>query len=101
MREGLSEAKADRWAVRLGRLAYEVWPEMVDEAIAELEQECAAPDCTERFVAPPKAWNKRYCSSRCCSRESMRAFRRTRKGREANRRYRREVMELRRRREMS
>lgn len=69
---GLTERQAERLAVRLGVDPYQCWPEMLDEAIAEVERECAAVDCAVRFVPPAKAPHKRFCSSTCRRREQRR-----------------------------
>lgn len=68
--EGLTELRADRWALRCGLTPYEVWPEMVDAAIDEVMVECEAPDCDVRFVPSPRAHGgkHRYCHQRCARR---------------------------------
>lgn len=63
---GLTEEQADRWAVKLGLLPAEVWPEWLDD----LEVECAAVDCSVRFV--PVQAHQRYCGSTCSSRQRRR-----------------------------
>lgn len=73
MREGLSEAKADRWAVRLGRLAYEVWPEMVDDAIADLELQEA--DVVRRQREQNRrSWHRRWARMTPEQREAKREY---------------------------
>lgn len=62
---GVSALVADRLAVRAGFDAYVVWPELLADVIASVERECAAPDCTERFIPGWKAGKKRYCSDTC------------------------------------
>jgi hypothetical protein len=62
---GLTEQRAEILAIAAGVLPYEVWPELLDHAIADVERECAAPDCTNRFVCGPKAMKKRYCTRTC------------------------------------
>lgn len=97
-REGLSEAVADRWACKLGLLALAVWPEMVDHQIAEVELECAAEYCSERFVPPLNNPGKRWCSPRCRTLTAQRRYRATELGKRRNvegvRRYRQEVAEM-------
>jgi predicted sulfurtransferase len=58
-RVGLSDLLADRWAVRCGVTPMEVWADWCEA----MEVECAAADCTERFV--PNRWNHRYHSPAC------------------------------------
>lgn len=81
---GITIDQAEQLCGRLRCLPYELWPEMLDEAIAGLEhaeQECAAVDCTERFLPPArggsKRWPPRFCSDTCRSREKMRRQRGT------------------------
>lgn len=64
-REGVTATKTEVIAKALGYLDYEVWPEMLEEAIAVVERECAAEDCAERFVPPARAPRKQYCSPTC------------------------------------
>lgn len=71
-RNGVSARVADSLAVRAGFDPYVVWPELLDDAIAAEERECAAPDCTVRFVPGPKAGKKRFCSRTCYMRVSER-----------------------------
>lgn len=63
-RHGMTEEVADRMAVKAGMHPFEVWPEMADDWLAEVE--CAADDCTERFPFSP--YNRRFCSRRCRTR---------------------------------
>lgn len=60
-RDGLSEKRADRWAVRLGFDPYQVWPHMLDQAIEDLYREC--PRCGTRFV--PVRRTQIGCSPAC------------------------------------
>lgn len=69
-RRGVTERVGDRLAAKAGLLAYEVWPEMIDDAIAEVERECARHDCTTRFV--PVRKRMRFCSTRCQQTEANR-----------------------------
>lgn len=64
--EGLSEVQADRWAVRLGLLPCNVWPEWLEAAAVD----CAAEDCAVRFV--PSRPGHRFCSKRCRERVGQR-----------------------------
>jgi len=75
--EGLTEAQADRLAVRAGFLPFEVWPEMVEHAAHESLRECADVECSVTFV--PNAGNRRqggspqrFCSPRCRQRARRR-----------------------------
>lgn len=63
---GLTEAAADRYAVRAGLHPLEVWPEMVDEAY----RPCAAVGCERRFI--PTRKGHVYCSRNCRDRVSER-----------------------------
>lgn len=65
---GLTRTMAERLAEAAGYVPYEVWPELLDETIAAMERECAAEDCTSRFIPPAKAPNKRFCSTTCKAR---------------------------------
>lgn len=60
---GVTERVADRLAVKAGLNPYEVWPEMVDDLIADAEVECARTDCTVRFV--PTHHRARFCCRNC------------------------------------
>lgn len=64
--DGLSEEQADRWAVRLGLLPWDVWSEWLSAA----EVSCAATDCTVRFV--PVQATQRFCCQSCSSRQRRR-----------------------------
>ena len=99
---GMRRAVADRQAVKAGFHPYEVWPEMADHDIADIERVCAADGCDERFLPPQFGGNKkhpaRFCSERCRKREKMRRYRQrnpeTRvKAAEYARQYRSEVAE--------
>lgn len=43
VQHGLTEAQADRYATRAGLNAYSVWPEMVDDVIADVMHEAVGP----------------------------------------------------------
>lgn len=102
IRRGMSARVADRVAVRHGFLPYEVWPEILDAAIADLERSCAAVGCDRAFVPAP---NQRFCSPSCRQRMKMRRYRsdpvRAERHRQERRRYYHECesVEARRRRE--
>lgn len=93
---GIDERAAERLAVRVGLTPYEVWPEMLDQAIADLERICASGGCGERFVQLHGGPRKRFCSRTCKARENWR--RRAAQGphvaRETKRRYRAEIAEM-------
>lgn len=92
---GLAERSADRYAVRAGMVPSAVWPELLEQAIADVTRECASSDCTNTFlldVGGKGGTRRRYCSATCKSRETVRASR-ARPGaldraREYQRRYR-------------
>ena len=58
-RDGLIESAADRYACRAGLVPWLVWSDWLED----LSVECAADDCTERFV--PARNGHAYCSKRC------------------------------------
>jgi hypothetical protein len=47
---GLAERSADRYAVRAGMVPSAVWPELLEQAIADVTRECASSDCTNTFL---------------------------------------------------
>lgn len=64
---GVTERIADRIACAAGWHPHEIWPEMLDHAIADLpDRVCVADDCDQRFV--PANGKQRYCSRNCRSR---------------------------------
>lgn len=63
--EGVSEKVADRLAVRAGFHPFVVWPEMAEDNFADFARECAAEDCTERFIPHWKTPFQKWCSTRC------------------------------------
>lgn len=69
---GVDERTAERLAVRAGFVPYLIWPELMDQAIADLEKVCAADDCDERFVPPLRQPYKRFCTARCKTRQQRR-----------------------------
>lgn len=73
---GLAERSADRYAVRAGLHPFEVWPEMVEHHQADATVECAAGDCSVRFI--PTRKSHRYHSTTCFQREYKRERYRTR-----------------------
>lgn len=71
-RDGMALNTAEKLAERAGFLVYEVWPEALDELIAEVEVECAAPDCPAVFVRKNRGAHRRYCSDNCRDRTNAR-----------------------------
>lgn len=71
-RRGLVESAADRWACRLGFVPWLVWPEWIDDVIADCEVVCADEFCGGRFV--PKRGNQKYCDPRCAHRVAKRNY---------------------------
>lgn len=69
-------ARRRAWADLTARLRPELDPRLI---------ECAAPDCTERFVPKPGGVGHRYCSPRCKKRIYARRRRATPEGAAANR----------------
>lgn len=69
---GMSERTAERLAVEARLDPYLVWPEMLDVAIAEVERECAAEGCTNRFVPPLRVPGKKFCHRNCKNRTLQR-----------------------------
>lgn len=104
---GIDEKTADRLAARSGFVAWQVWPEMLDEAIDDLTVECEADGCPTTFVPPALKWGqkrRRYCSRNCQLRHNKRLRYQSRpevaeRQREAVRRYKAEVRAARARRE--
>jgi hypothetical protein len=84
-RDGLTESAADKLATRCGLMPWLIWPEWLDNVIADYELECAADGCGVRFIPPPNSPRKRYCSRQCQNRSKMRAYRATPQGAQANR----------------
>lgn len=100
---GMDERTAERLAVRAGFPAVSVWPEMLDQAIADIERECEAPDCSETFVPKFRGAHRRFCCDNCRERTRMRrTYQEDAEARErkkaAQRRYDGEVREAARRR---
>lgn len=97
-RDGIPADRGDQLAEGLGFIGYEVWPSLLTQAIDDLTATCAASDCTTTFVRGPRGGkHRKWCSDVCSSRERMRRYRQTERGREQNRlivaRYKREVRE--------
>lgn len=62
--------RADELAVKLGEHPAYIWPDDWDRAVAEdvaeRSVECAAPDCTERWVPERKPGpTRKFCNARC------------------------------------
>lgn len=61
--QGVTEFVADRIACSAGWHPHEVWPEMLDHAIADLpDKDCD--ECGETFI-PNRPAIQRFCSKRC------------------------------------
>lgn len=69
---GIEERTAERLAVRAGFHPSVIWTEWFDDAIAELERECEAPDCPVRFVLKWRGAHRRFCSDTCRDRTGSR-----------------------------
>ena len=67
---GMSWRVADRLAVKAGFHPGQVWPEWIDDAIADAHVACA--DCGTRFI--PKRSNHRFCSTHCSDRWRKRHY---------------------------
>lgn len=72
LERGVTLRVADRLAIRAGFDLYAIWPEALNDAIADVERECAADDCTEVFVPPARVPHKKFCSKTCKSRDQRR-----------------------------
>lgn len=88
---GVTEYVADRIACAAGYHPHEVWPEMLDHAIADLpDRDCA--ECGQTFI-PNRPSVQRFCSPRCYrryhSKANTRRRRATPEGAELNRARRR------------
>lgn len=60
--EGMDRDAAERLALRAGLHPYEIFTDMLEHDLTYSDQECAAPECEERFAPRP---TKRFCSKRC------------------------------------
>ena len=70
-RQGLTRDQADRVAVNLcKRLPWEIWPEWIDDLIAD--ESVACEECAGTFVPHVRSPHQRFCSDRCRSRASKR-----------------------------
>lgn len=69
---GLDLDTAERLCERVGFLVYEVFPQVMSDAIAELERECESPDCSTRFILKWRGAHRRYCSDNCRDRTNSR-----------------------------
>lgn len=67
---GVTVRVADRLACQAGFHPALIWPTWHDDALADAEVECAADDCTTRFV--PNNPRQRYCQERCYKRQWQR-----------------------------
>lgn len=88
---GVTEQIADRIACAAGWHPHEIWPEMLDHAIADLPDR-VCDECHELFI-PARPAIQRFCSRRCYRRWHSRATNRRRRatpeGAAANRERRR------------
>lgn len=68
---GLDRYQADHLAVRLSLMPYEVWPEWLDDAIADYppprgpERKCRAEDCDVMFSRRPNHHRQEFCTKGC------------------------------------
>jgi hypothetical protein len=62
---GISAVVADRMAVRCGLHPHSVWPEMRDDAIADLLVTCEAADCDQTFIRSILGRPRRFCGGAC------------------------------------
>lgn len=94
---GLTERRADFLANRAGFIAYDIWPEMLNDSISSVERACACPGCPNTFIPGPRAGKKRYCSRNCNQRvlERRRYWANPERKRAAQRRYDAAVREAR------
>lgn len=67
---GFTETAADRYACRAGFVPWMVWPEWIDDVVADVSVECADEKCAVMFV--PTNARQRFCSQRCASRNRKR-----------------------------
>lgn len=68
LEDGIDIDQAERWALKLGMHPFEVWPEMVNEALLAGTKACAA--CGGPFV--PSRPSHVYCCHNCRVRVGMR-----------------------------
>lgn len=81
---GITRHVAERIAGELIAHPSEIWPEVVDHDIEDHEVECAADNCTVRFM-PAYPWQK-FCSTRCRRRTEIQRERATAAGKARNNR---------------
>lgn len=73
MCHGVLAKTADMLAARAGLPAYSIWPEMIDELIAESELTCD--ECGQRFLRPSlHGRTPKYCSAACRNKPARRAY---------------------------
>jgi len=73
VRHGLTEKRADELAAKGGKHPFEVWPEMLEDAIAAAEVECADEKCDRLFVPAPR---QKFCTPACQQRDGARRWHR-------------------------
>lgn len=81
---GLSRQSVDTVSAKLRVHPSEIWPEVVDHDIEDHQVECAADNCTVRFM-PAYPWQK-FCSTRCRRRTEIQRERATAAGKARNNR---------------
>lgn len=72
-RRGLTAHVAWRLAEKARIHPYEVWPELRDHELAEVERECANETCTNRFL-PYRDGMHFHCSAQCRDAVSTRRY---------------------------
>lgn len=74
--EGLTRRQAENIADKVRSHCYELWPEALDHDFADVSIECAAWDCTVRFIpggrGGSRRWPPRFCSPGCRTRSKQR-----------------------------
>ena len=81
---GLSQKMGERCAATLGLLDHEVWPDLLEAAIAEVTRECEIVDCFEVYELSRS--HKRFCSANCRNRSPQAKARRTKAQRDLRQR---------------
>lgn len=87
---GLSLTRVEECCAVLDVFPYDLYPELLTDAITSIERECEAVDCTTRFVPVFRGAKRRFCGDACKHRVWMRGHREKPEERERSRAYQRQ-----------